>query len=530
MKKWAVLVFIAMISIGNIFAGGASESIDSSSTFEFDGTYPIKTDEPVKVTFWIPLNSSVSKVISNLDENIAYQKLQENIGVDIEFIHPPVGQEQEAFNLMIASGDYPDIIGGPDLYQGGAFQGLSDGVYADLTELLPKYAPDYWGYVSNDEVFKREITNDNGQVVLIQMYKNPVDPPARYLNVKQKNLDLVGEDLPETIEDYERLFQKFLDAGIVPFLLDASGIEEQFVNLFGVNSTEVNGGTFLYRDENGKIQYGPYQEGFKDYLSLMNDWYEKGYISKDFASLTQQQKMVLFDTDQIGIFADAIVKTYNRNELQGDIVVPCPHPREYEGQPLHYGREAFNTVYSHENMVAIAADSPNKELAVAVMNYFFTEEGAELLNWGVEGVNWDWVDGERVYNDTMLNNPLMDTETASYYYKAHFAPKLTYQDTVCHANLLKSLGALNARMMWADDENYDADFLLPNLQFTDDELNTITDIQVDLDTYVKEMILKFIIGAEPLNKFGEFLEMQKALGVEELIAVNQAAYDRYLER
>ena len=524
------MLFIVLAALGNLFAGGTGESSGAASDFSFDGTYPLRTEEPVTITFWTPLNAAVSKVISNLDENIAYQKLQENVGVDIQFIHPPVGQEQEAFNLMIASGEYPDIIGGPDLYQGGAFQGLSDGVYADITELLPVYAPDYWKYVSNDEVFKREITNDNGQVVLVQMYKNPVDPPARYLNVKQKNLDLVGEDLPVTLEDYERLFSKFQAAGITPFLLDASGIEEQFVNLFGVNSTEVNGGTFLYRDMDGKIQYGPYQEGFKGYLELMHDWYEKGYISKDFASLTPQQKTVLFDTDQIGIFADAIVKTYNRNELQGDIVVPCPHPREYEGQALHYGREAFNTVYSHENMAAISSTSPHKELALAVLNYFFTDEGAELLNWGVEGVNWDWVDGERVYNDNMLNNPIMDTETASYYYKAHFAPKLTYQDTVCHANLLKSPGALNARMMWADEANYDCEYLLPNLQFTDDELNTITDIQIDLDTYVKEMILKFIVGAEPLSNYDDFIETQKALGVEDLIAVNQAAYDRYLER
>lgn len=61
-----------------------------------------------------------------------------------------------------------------------------------------------------------------------------------------------------------------------------------------------------------------------------------------------------------------------------------------------------------------------------LLNYGYTQEGADLYNWGVEGINWDWQGDKRVYNDTMLNNPKFGTEEASYIYKMLFAPKWAY--------------------------------------------------------------------------------------------------------
>ena len=36
--------------------------------------------------------------------------------------------------------------------------------------------------------------------------------------------------------------------------------------------------------QDGEIKFGPVEDGFKDYITLMHDWYEKGYIEADFIS------------------------------------------------------------------------------------------------------------------------------------------------------------------------------------------------------------------------------------------------------
>lgn len=540
MKKTGVLlcvvltVLLVLTGCGKKDSGTTSASASTSSSktaetgFVFDGTYPLKTDGPVTITFWTPMIADISKLINNYGENLAYQELQKRVGVEIKFIHPPVGSEPEAFNLLMASGELPDIIAAPELYPGGAFQGLQDGVFADLTDLLPVYAPEYWKIVQEHDDFRKEVSNSEGRIPLYASYKVPGDPPFRRMVMKQENLDAIGETVPVLLEDYERIFQKFLDAGVTPYLLDKTGVEEQFVNLFGVHANEANQGKFLYRDLDGVVHYAPYEPGFKQYLELMNDWYKKGYISKDFPGIDPNQAKVLFDTNKIGMMVDAVVGTFNRVNLAGETAVSAPAVRLYEGQDMHYERnDATPVIPNREAQAVISASSKNKEIALAVLNYFYTEEGAELLNWGIEGVNWDWVDGKRVYNDTMLNNPKMNTEMASYYYKMHFAPKLNYPDTQVHANLLKSPDALAIRMKYSDDEHMDSKFVLPNIQYTESEQDEATKIQVDLDTYVREMILKFIVGAESFDNYDKFLNTQKQLGVEKLVAITQAAYDRY---
>ena len=37
-------------------------------------------------------------------------KIKENTGVKVEFVHPEPGQGTEQFNLMLASGELPDIV------------------------------------------------------------------------------------------------------------------------------------------------------------------------------------------------------------------------------------------------------------------------------------------------------------------------------------------------------------------------------------------------------------------------------------
>lgn len=534
MKKALTLLLVLLTAVA-LFASGSSEKAGASSSkqelpSEPVREYPIKTEEPITLTYWTPLNGSVSRIISSYNENIALQKYMEEVGVRIEFIHPAVGQEQEQFNLMMASGELPDIIAAPGFYKGGVFQGLEDGVYMDLTDLIPIYAPDYYSVIQEQDAFRREVSNEEGRIPMFASYKVPGDPPFRRMVVKQENLDKIGETIPRTVEDYERIFEKFKAQGITPYLLDRSGVEEQFAALFGVYASEANGVTLLYKDENGKIHYSGLEDGFRSYLELMNSWYQKGYISKDFASTDGSQARVLFDTDKIGMLADAVVATYNRCQLQGFTAVSFPPVRSNPDQKLHYERnDATPKMSQYDSFCAISTSCKYPEITMRVMNYAYTEEGAELLNWGVEGVNWDYVNGQRVYNDNMLKNPKMDTETASYYYKMHFFPKLNYPDTQVHANLLKSAGALGIRMAYADEQN-DSLWLLPNIQYTSDELNEVTRIQADLSTYVKEMILKFIVGAESFDNYDKFIATQKSLGAEKLISITQNAYDRYMQK
>ena len=43
-----------------------------------------------------------------------------------------------------------------------------------------------------------------------------------------------------------------------------------------------------------------------------NKWYEKGYLGKDFLSITGTEVQALFDSNQYGVIADQVNSTYSR--------------------------------------------------------------------------------------------------------------------------------------------------------------------------------------------------------------------------
>lgn len=485
--------------------------------------YPIVT-EPVTLTYWVQLNASASKYIQNLNENTAYQQYEKDTGVHIDFQHPATGQEQEQFNLMIVSGDLPDIIGGAQRYVGGEFQGYYDGWFRNLRDMLPDLAPDYWSLIEADAELYREVATSEGEIVAFYRVKPLGDPPHRRIVLRQDVLDELGMEIPHMVSDLEALFDKMLEAGITPYMLASNGYEEQYSGLFNV----ING--WMKDVDSGKAVYGQIQPGFKDYLALMNAWYEKGYISRDFTSADGNTTNTLFDTKQIGTYMGPIVATYNRGQTQGFDVVSAPYLRFEEGQTLHYENTDPwpRNIIADSDVAVVSTQCKSPEIAVQWLNYAYTEKGSDLMNWGVEGINYEVVNGEKVYNDLMLNNPNFGTEEASHIYKVHFAPKLCLPDTVCHANLLKSPGALASRMAWADADYIDQSMRLPPFQLSSDALTTRTSIMSEINTYVDEMTLKFIMGVEPLENFDQFVATVTAMGIEEATALTQEAYDAYL--
>ncbi len=82
------------------------ETNTSAERKEF--SYPMDTNETL--TWWLQLNPNVSATSASLGDTPFAKELEKQTGVKIEYIHPAQGSENEAFNLLLASGELPDII------------------------------------------------------------------------------------------------------------------------------------------------------------------------------------------------------------------------------------------------------------------------------------------------------------------------------------------------------------------------------------------------------------------------------------
>ncbi len=494
-------------------------------------TYPFESEEPVTLTYWKPVNAAILKYVRGMDENKAIIEAQKRTGINITFIHPAAGQEKEQFNVLVASGEYPDIIAGPGngsfYYPGGLFKAMDDGVMQDLTDQLPVYAPDYWKVVQENDLLKKEISDKNGRIAGFYKVKIEPDPPHRKINIRTDVLEACGfTDVPQYLEDYDLLFSKLIEQGITPWSPDKTGLEPMFMGMYGLGMYDIN--ESFMKDENGKVSYMFTRPEYREYLEKMAEWYAKGYISKDFVTATNQENQSLFDTKKLGIIIDAANATYGRADQQGFEVTNCPYPRLAEGEKNHAAQSP--TMVQSKNETGISTKCANLEAALAFCNYFYTEEGAKLANWGVEGESYTVENGESQYLDVVIDNPDMDITASSNIYRLHDFPKLSERDVDCYPPVIKDSGALEYRMRWSDDPNVDSLYTLPSLQLEPDELDERTKIMKDIDTYTAEMRLKFITGVEPLDNFDAYVQIVNGMNIDRAVEITQQAYDQFVEK
>ena len=89
--------------------------------------------------------------------------------------------------------------------------------------------------------------------------------------------------------------------------------------------------------------------------------------------------------------------------------------------------------------------------------------------------------------------------------------------------------ALEAFDIW--NFNDDNAYALPSMIFpTTEESTRFSAIMGDIDTYISEIVVKFITGTEPLTNFETFRQTIYDLGIEEAIQIKQNGFDRYLAR
>ncbi|MNN62753.1 hypothetical protein D3C81_1780800 [compost metagenome] len=52
----------------------------------------------------------------------------------------------------------------------------------------------------------------------------------------------------------------------------------------------------------------------------------------------------------------------------------------------------------------------------------------------------------------------------------------------------------------------------------------------EADTYMKEMVIKFIMGNESLDNYSKYTDTLKKMNIEKAVQIYQAAYERYQKR
>lgn len=485
------------------------------------------TEEPVTFVMWTP-NGTTFEGFADYEDNMVYKEMENRSGVNLDFIHPVTGSENENFQLMITAETLPDFIHTiANYYIGGMDKAIEDGVALRLNEYAEKYMPNYVYHCTLNDDVRRQTLTDKGNLWGVHHIVDRPQGAWLGLGIRQDWLDDAGLQTPVYVSDLENVLTVFRDNytldGNGPLYLGFNGMSFGYSLIGSYNVTGTQ-----YINVNGEVRYSPLEPGFKEYIMKMNDWYNKGLI--DIDSTTSYQFMAPNDdvlNNKIGVFDHIYtftsiwkVSTEDPDFRVVALTTPIPDGKTYEDVHVRQNNDWVRT----GNSMAITTSCHDIELACKYWDYFFTDDGILLSNYGVEGETFEYdADGNPQYTEKALSlNNISYTQTK---YCLHNHPVFTIWS--------RELAPLDddqkqAEAIWG---KVDADYVMPQgVTLTEEEGYEHSGIKTTVDTYVNENFTLFLTGQKSFDEWDNFIAQIKDLNVDRMIEIQQTALDRYYAR
>ena len=141
------------------------------------------------------------------------------------------------------------------------------------------------------------------------------------------------------------------------------------------------------------------------------------------------------------------------------------------------------------------------------------------------GVTGNCEVGHPQFTDLVMNHELGDTEARRIYTGATTIVPASYQIWTKRYDP-RSAEVVNATLTFCSN-NDAAAYRVPTLTYGDDVKKERTDLYNAIKSYVDEMALKFVTGEVSLDKYPEYEEQLKKLGVDRLFEIMTEAYQEW---
>ncbi len=516
--KRALLLLVLIVAVAMILpAAGKTETAATARTISvYDGLW-----------------ENIATFVEDLGGTPLYTELQRRTGIEVEWVHPPAGGDQEFFNLMIAADDLPDAIyRGWTGYPGGPQKALDDGVIIALNDVIANNAPNFNALMAANPDWDKGARTDAGTQYMFPFIRGHGSLLVFFGPALRADwLDELNLDVPVTLDDWETVLTAMRDQKGVQGPLTMTGFASggrqvktgpAWVSAFGLRMN-------FFRDNN-VVKFGQYEPAYREFLELFRRWYANGLIDPEFITNDNPafNAKVLNDRagafigytgSNIGVFLDG-----KRDDPNFDLVA-APYPVRRAGEMPFSGQRDFPLP---GNGLAISGKASNPALVAEWADYAYGAEGHMLFNFGIEGESYNMVDGFPQYSDVIMNNPDWGVANGlGMYTRAVYSGPIV-QDERYIVQYLGRDQQRDALEKWfrTDAENN----IMPPVTPTPQESQRLSAIMTEVNTYADEMFVRFIVGDEPLSNFDQYRAQLRRMGVEEAIAIQQAALDRFNAR
>lgn len=451
--------------------------------------------EPVDLTWY--LDGTPQADIASVEAEMN-KILKEKLNVTLHLKMVDWGAYDQKMQVVNAAGENYDLAFTAN-WANNYYQNVSKGTFIPLDDLIQKHAPTILQTIPK---IGWDATKVNGKIYAIPNYQ--VWTMTNGIALQKDLADKYGfkADGIKKLEDLSPFLDKVKQNNpeLVPYEMDKNGTFG--LNLVAYGFDEVAGrnvpGVVKLTDKSLKVINQFESEEFKSYINLMKDWYQKGYIRKDVATLADVQadrKAGKTASMNLGNVGPDDPDPSNKPKI-GDI----PAYLTRTTQPYLLTSSIIAT------MTGISKTSKNPERAVMFLDLLFKDKQLyNILAHGIEGKHYKITDGKKEVIKDSGYDPQFDWEIGN-----------SNNSLIVKQPLADAVNKLNQSAVGS-----------PLLGFTFNPEPVKTEL-AQIATITAQYIPLLTTGSSDPNKvLPEFIDKLKKAGSDKIIAEEQKQIDEW---
>ena len=349
---------VSMTACGNSDAGGSKDSAKNNGN----------GDEPYTVT--MVLNGSTQPDEERIEQKIN-EILEPELNANLDIVVLPWASASQQLQLMLSGDEKIDVF---YTQATNAVQYMNAGQIVDMSELIDKYGTNI------KQIYGEDIAKINQIEGFVYGVPNQIERgsiPAVFMRkdlVEKYNIDTSQIKEPK---DLESVFET-VKAGEpdMTMLYSINDGDTPVTRLFrGDNLSDNNYlGVLMDQTNSTKLENFFATDWFKDTTTMLYNWYQKGYISQDAGTNTENWRTVCKAGNLFSLFFAYHPGTPVEFESSTGY--------DFEIVPF-YNEPIINSSSYNGVTFSIAQNSENPEKTMEVLDYIYgSSEIMNLLNWG----------------------------------------------------------------------------------------------------------------------------------------------------
>lgn len=537
-------VMLAATSVAGVvpMTGQADEELKTIKILGVDNSATDDSGNTVYLSDWV---NGDSKMWERLTSDLAER------GIALELDLVPVDQYPTVIQTQLAAGLDCDMVYIKDVDTKTRNNLCKRGTFVPVNEIWENYsdgtAKKYFEE-GNGTVIKKLNTMEDGNVywlspITVGDYNGDVWGGFLDPMIRKDWLDKLGLEMPTTTDELLEVLKAFQEQDA-----NENGQADEVVAIsydeFGNGLSQYFGlGTdIVYIDyETGEVSSPWYQDGIKDYIAFMQKLVENNLL--EVSGQGDEKKA----ENKVAMVKQWWISTWD----EPGITVGEGQAAPYYVGLICQGREDIDPLVIRQDGVQkggydyAVTSNADPEAIGALLDYLYGDEYGTLSEYGIEGYTYDVNEEGKLVKKTEtggISEVEIMSKLPALWVNGSILPRV---ETTDRAQELISCADAGKTMGYPDNgfeakadairniyENPDAyhyavmDNEAAVALATDEEIERTAEIKTDLDTYYKELLTKLILGQQSMDDWDTYIEEMKSLGLDELISIIQARYDR----